>query len=77
MIAQIVKDGVLVTLTQEGDLFRLAWEEWAEDYADLSTALIRLGVLVACAESGHELTMTHEANQFVGAAENFVDSVTM
>lgn len=79
MIAQIIKDGVLITLTQEGSLFRLAWEEWAEDFADLSIALIRFGVLVACVESersDHTLMMSHDFSAFVGAAENFVDTVT-
>lgn len=70
------KYGLIAEIETDNSTFRLGWgdavvNEWAEDYNDLATALLRLAVLVKSAENNSAFTT--DEDEFTIFAKKFFD----
>ena len=76
-----LKTGVVTHFYQDSDTgeFILYWTEgindWAEKYTNLSTALLRLGALVACGEADWEKELSTGQSEFIQQSHTFLQSV--
>ncbi len=75
----VVNIGFDLSLTSNHVVYTLSWgdaiaNEWTEEYADFSTLMLRLAVLVKCAETDNGFTNNND--EFVAVANTFLSEQT-